>query len=92
VKRTLSIRRTGIELYLGVDVLADNGVLEPVRWSAGPAGQPPQGSLVNKKKVQNRYRDKVKQTRADPSAVARLDWDGMQAIIETILQAVNSAT
>lgn len=84
-------RACGIEMYLGVDVLTDSGVLEPVQWSPGPIGQPLQGSLVNKNRVRDRYRDKVRQSQADPSAVARLDWDGMRAIIETILQAVSAA-
>ena len=77
-------------MYLGVDVLAHNGVLEPVQWSPATTGQPLQGSLLNKKRVQDRYRDKVRQSRADPSAVTRLDWDGMRGIIETILQAAST--
>lgn len=73
-------RACGIEMYLGVDVLTDNGVLEPVQWSLAPTGQCLQGSLLNKKRVQDRYTDKVKQARADPSAVIRLDWDGMRQL------------
>ena len=85
----LNGRACGIEMYLGVDVLTNNGDLEPVQWSVG---QPLQGSLVNKRRVQDRYRGKVKQARIDPSAVAKLDWEGMQAIIETILQAASSTS
>lgn len=80
-------RACGIEMYLGVDVLTDNGILESVRWSAA---QPLQGSLANKNRIRDRYRNKVKQVRADPSTIAQLDWEGMRAIIDTILQAVGT--
>ena len=83
-------RACGIEMYLGVDVLSNNGILEPVQWSTGPAGQPMQGSLANKKKVQARYREKVKRARIDPSAVAKQDWESMRAVIETILEAAST--
>jgi hypothetical protein len=79
-------------MYFGVDVLTDNGVLEPVQWSPAPTGQRLQGSLLNKKRVQDRYNDKVRQARADPSAVIRLDGDGMRAIIEMILKAVSATS
>ena len=82
-------RACGIEMYLGTDVLTDNGVLEPVQWSAEPMGKDLQGSLVRKSKVQARYCDKVKRARADPSAVPSMDWDGMLAVIETILRAAS---
>lgn len=84
-------RACAIELYLGIDVLTNNGALEPVQWSAGPSGQPLQGSLVNKEKVKSRYRSKVKRAQIDSSIVANQDWEGMQAVIETILQAASTA-
>lgn len=78
-------RACGIEMYLGTDVLTDKGVLEPIQWSAEPVGKDLQGSLVRKSKVQARFCDKVKRARADPSAVPGMDWDGMLAVIKTIL-------
>jgi hypothetical protein len=84
-------RACSIEMYLGVDVLTNKGILEPVQWSTSPAGHLLQGSLVNKKRVQARYRNKVKQARIDTSAVVKQDWEGMRAIIETILQSASTA-
>jgi hypothetical protein len=82
-------RACGIEIYLGVDVLTNNGSLEPVKWSPSSSG-PLQGALANKKEVSARYRDKVKRARIDASAVFKQDWEGMRAIIETILQAAST--
>jgi hypothetical protein len=82
-------RACGIEMYLGTDVLTDNGSLEPVQWSADAVGTELQGWLARKSKVQARYCDKVKRARADPSAVPGMDWDGMRAVIETILGAAS---
>jgi hypothetical protein len=84
----LNGRACSIEMYLGVDVLKGNGDLEPVQWSTG---QPLQGALINKRRVQKRYREKVKRAQIDPSAAAGQDWDGMLAVIETILQAASAA-
>ncbi|HUY45026.1 MAG TPA: hypothetical protein VMV92_04790 [Streptosporangiaceae bacterium] len=81
-------RACGIEMYLGTDVLTDNGDLEPVQWSAEP-GPDPQGAMARKSKVRARYYDKVKRARADPSAIPGMDWDGMRAVINTILRAAS---
>jgi hypothetical protein len=70
------------------DQVSDSISVRSPQWSTG---QPLQGALINKRRVQKRYREKVKRAQIDPSAAAGQDWDGMLAVIETILQATSAA-
>jgi hypothetical protein len=78
----------GIEMYLGTDALMLDGKLEPVLWSNYESSSGKyQGSLRNKGRVQDAYREKVKKALMDPGAVSLQDWTGMTNVIETILRA-----
>lgn len=77
-----------VELYLGADVLLDNGLLEPVRWRGySDALQQYQGEVGNKVRLIERYFDRVTRCRADAAAIDRNQWSGLNAILQGIFHA-----
>lgn len=82
-----------IELYLGRDVLTlpDTGELTPLRWGAHiRALGAYQGEVTDKRRIHEAFRAKVVAARAAPSLVARQDWSGLDAIIDSLLEHLRS--
>lgn len=79
-----------LEMYLGRDILASEGILAPVQWTSwdSKAGRY-QGSLLpsDKRRVQQAFRDKVAAEERGEGAGA--DWTGIKAIIDRIIGAVD---
>lgn len=74
-----------IELFLGVDILKQNGDLTPIQWKGYDESiQQYQGEILNKKKLQNAYENKVNLCIADKKAINLYDWDSMKLIWEHI--------
>lgn len=81
-----------IELYLGRDVLTSpDGSLLPVQWR-GYMGKIKryQGEVVDKGAVQRAFRAKVDLARADPAAVSRQDWSGLQLLVDTLVETLSA--
>ncbi|MEW2615023.1 hypothetical protein AB0937_33545 [Streptomyces sp. NPDC047880] len=83
-------RAGSLEMYLGRDVLqSEDRTLMPVQWrSWNPKLRRYQGSLadVDKKAAQDRFLRKVQIHRSGQGS-GREDWDGIRAIIDTIVTA-----
>ena len=79
----------GLELYAGRDVLEDShGRLSPVQWSGydRKLGRY-QGALVEKDRIFAQLIDKLSQCEENPDEIDGYDWEGVTAIISTILTA-----
>ncbi len=78
-----------IELYLGEDVLcAEQNTLTPVQWKGynSTLGQY-QGEVVQKEKLHDAFRKKLKRCKANPQASPDKDWSGLSAIFQEIFRA-----
>jgi hypothetical protein len=79
-----------IELYLGIDVLAENGNSIPVQWkSYSSALSQYQGEVLDKSGIQRRFKSKVRDAE-DGAATENADWSGMAAILAAIFSAFHS--
>ncbi|WP_199506986.1 MULTISPECIES: HEPN/Toprim-associated domain-containing protein [unclassified Psychrobacter] len=77
-----------IELYLGEDVLKESGEYTLVEWhgfdkSLGRY----QGELLNKKKIQEKFYQKIAACEKDRSQISQYDWSGMQLILTSLFTA-----
>lgn len=82
-------RAGSLEMYLGRDVLQGDGGLMPVQWRLwSPKLGRYHGTLTDadKKEAQKRFEHKVKAYHVG-SAEAQADWNGIRAIIESIVTA-----
>ena len=79
----------GIELYLGQDVLrGDDGAFSPVQWKGYDRKIGAyQGEILNKKTVLNRFDARLSRCEAQPDQIDRYDWQGIEAIIDTMCTA-----
>lgn len=77
-----------IELYLGGDVLTDGGKLRPVQWTGYEGGMKRyQGEVLDKGKIQNRFREKLERARASGASTSGPEWDGLKAIFGCVFAA-----
>lgn len=77
-------RACSIELYLGRDVLTDNGILAPVIWKGFEQKvKAYQGEVDDKNAIQNRFYDKLKEAKNDGQKDEQ-DWLGLKLIFESI--------
>lgn len=83
----------GIELYFGDDVLRrDDGTRVPVQWRGLIAAMGEyQGELLDKSKLQERFRRKLELAARDAALLESLDWSGVRAILDQIRRAFNGA-
>lgn len=77
-----------IELYLGEDVLKENGAYTLVEWhgfdkSLGKY----QGELLNKKEIQEKFYQKIAECEQGKSKISQYDWSGMQLILSSLFTA-----
>ena len=88
-KNTMNINGLagGMEVYLGRDVLIDdNGELTPVLWTSYSRSVGAyQGELLNKTKVQDRFREKLEFCERHPDQLDSYDWAGVRAILQLVL-------
>ena len=78
-----------IELYLGEDVLRDDHrQLVPVQWTGYQRGVDAyQGVIQEKRRILERFKNKLDQCEADPTQIGSYDWGGLRAIVETMRTA-----
>jgi hypothetical protein len=82
-----------IELYLGEDVLRENGKLLPVQWTGYiPNMGKYQGSLLgaDKDKIQKRFKDKLEKAKDRINLTQNENWAGLCAIMSRIFSAFHS--
>ncbi|HUK41462.1 MAG TPA: HEPN/Toprim-associated domain-containing protein, partial [Candidatus Acidoferrales bacterium] len=91
-RKTMDVNRSAasIELYLGDDVLRENGKLPPIHWASysQSAGRY-QGSLsdADKGKIQKRFKEKLARQTYDHGLVRDRNWLGLSAIMYSIFSA-----
>jgi hypothetical protein len=83
---------TGIELYLGEDVLRQtDGTLTPVQWRGYDQSiRQYQGEVLNKDELHQKFAEKLQACQADPTRIADYDWSGVRAILNAIRMAFAS--
>ncbi len=82
-----------IELYLGEDVLRENGKLLPIQWSGYmPSMRKYQGSLLDadKHKIHKRFKDKLEKAKDRTNLTQNENWPGLCAIMSRIFSAFHS--
>ena len=79
----------GLELYLGRDVLLDShGRLSPVQWSGYDHKlQRYQGAVLGKDRIFTQFINRLSRCDENPEEIDAYDWDGVKAIINTVLTA-----
>lgn len=75
-----------LELYFGLDVLTgEDSSLTPIQWRGyDEALHQYQGEVLNKGKLQEKFKSKLRDCHADRSLIDKFDWDGIQAIIKSL--------
>jgi hypothetical protein len=84
---------SSIELYLGEDVLKENGKFLPVQWSGYiPSMNQYQGSLLtsDKDRVHKRFKDKLEKARDLTSFTQGENWTGLREIMDAIFSAFHN--
>lgn len=79
----------GAELVLGMDVLTDEEYeLIPVQWTGyeQALGQY-QGEVLNKVKIQDRFREKVRAIKSGTESIDNKDWTGLRALFQSMFCA-----
>lgn len=77
-----------IELYLGADVLSQNGTLVPIQWRGySEALEKYQGEVMRKNQVHDAFQRKVRQCRTDVEAMQAADWVGLKSVLEAVFRA-----
>jgi hypothetical protein len=77
-----------IELYLGDDVLRENGKLAPVKWSAyNPLVGKYQGEVLGKDKIHKRFKEKLAGQRNRAHLTQDPYWSGLCVILSSIFSA-----
>ena len=81
-----------IEMYLGLDILQDDdGHLLPVKWTGySKSVDAYQGELMDKRRVQERFREKLNICERFPDRLNCYDWNGIKAILQEMRTAFNS--
>lgn len=83
---------TAIEMYLGADVLADDGEMRPVVWGGYAKRLAAyQGEVSDKDGIQERWRRKVARATASPELMVDQDWDALDQVLDHILDLLRDA-
>lgn len=82
-------RAVSIELFMGEDVLRESdGELSPVQWTGFmPKFSNYQGSLINKRQVQDRFRAKVK--RAESVGAVAAEWEDLGMLLDYLVNGAS---
>lgn len=74
-----------IEVYLGRDVLENDGELTPVQWNGYDSSlKQYQGEILNKSSAHKRYFKKLDICKNDPSKIDETDWEEIRSIFKSI--------
>ena len=78
-----------IELYLGEDILRSaDDLLSPVQWTGYEQKVGAyQGKVIDKKRIQQEFDEKLALCEANPEEVGSHDWEGIRAILDTMRTA-----
>ena len=81
-----------LELYLGQDVLKDDeGMFSPVQWTGYDRKiRAYQGEVLDKKRVLDRFKEKLDCCETRPDWVSHYDWEGIEAILDIMCKAFHS--
>ncbi len=76
-----------IEIYLGKDILELKKKLIPVQWKGyNNRLKQYQGEIIDKAKVQNEFREKLKKCETNHKLVEKMDWSGLILIFQSIFK------
>ncbi len=88
VEQDINGSACSIELYLGLDILTQNGNLVPVQWKGYDESlHCYQGEIMNKQQLHTAFRDKVEKCSTDPTMITKTDWDEIKLIFRAIFGA-----
>ena len=78
-----------IELYLGQDALSDDErMLSPIQWTGYDNKLTAyQGMVVNKGRIQKKFKEKLAYCASHPDEIDFYDWVGIRAILDTMRTA-----
>ncbi len=78
-----------IELYFGQDILKIDGQnFSPIQWTGYDSNlKKYQGEVIDKKKLQERFIEKIKKTKASNLKILDDSWDEMRSILDLIFCA-----
>jgi hypothetical protein len=80
-----------IELYLGADVLSEKGELIHVQWTGYNSNLSKyQGEVLNKDRIQMRFKEKLRVCEEHPELVKEKDWSGIHAIMSAIFSSFHA--
>ena len=81
-----------LELYLGQDVLKDDeGMFSPVQWTGYDRKiRAYQGEVLDKKRVLDRFKEKLDCCETRPDWISHYDWEGIEAILDIMCKAFHS--
>src|SRR5579862_3918222 len=87
-KMNVNGRAASIELYLGEDVLRENGKLTPVKWSSYiPSMGQYQGEVLEKDRIHRRFKEKLARQRDRSNLTQDQNWSGLCAVMSTLFSA-----
>jgi len=73
-----------IEMYLGKDILQEEGKFIPIELSSQ---ETPHGKLISKDNLQKKYYKKIKQCKKDSNLIETFDWTEMKLLLNEIFKA-----
>ena len=84
-------RGCSIELFLGKDILSENGTLIPIHWKGYiDKAKAYQGEVMQKGLIQSKFRDKCKRFESNETpSVDDENWKEMKVLLEVIFNAFN---
>jgi hypothetical protein len=83
---------TSIEMYLGTDVLVDEGEMRPVLWGGYVKRLAAyQGDVSDKEGIHERWRQKAARATASPELMADQDWAALDQVLDHILDLLRGA-
>ncbi len=90
-KLDINGRACSLELYFGQDVLAqEDGSPTPVQWTGYVKSMKQyQGEILDKNRLQDRFREKLRRAEGNPASADDMDWEGMHTIFQALFAAFN---
>jgi hypothetical protein len=80
-----------IELYLGADVLSEEGKLAHVQWTGyNPTLRKYQGEVLNKDRIQKRFKEKLQLHKGQIERTKDEGWSSIRAILAAIFSAFHT--
>lgn len=90
-KQNINGLACGIELYLGIDVLINNGELTPIQWKGYNEGLGRyQGEILHKSAIQKKFLQKLSECSTNTSEIENYDWAGLRQIFQHIFEVFSA--